>query len=675
MNTLREESQGSNSGTAVTHDSDPRLLNFQLIDGDTLTGEGLVTQELGDTLDMSLLHAPGTQIPGTPGVVGPTIGDLTGGAVLNDINSVIVNAIPTICTKRLSAGAVKLNLNWTEEGPPIVIDGTGNAITNGMMHTVFNFERISDPGVHATYDPGECDYVTIGNMADAQGGHGTSDYTVQMPYSFAGRIPDWRLTGIDCTIGTGDEFRSFHVTELLDNNASYFNFYFKHGADDPVLIGMATLSDDLNITISPNTPLPEIEAGDHYLLHFHLVGRRIPNSVSVPYTLTAANCKTAAVAQGTEYSNEFTTGIGLPGADLIWPEISEAQGKAIESITYEVTVPYAAGALAPFRLDSPQPMSVTVGVNTAVTIPDVTLSDGPHTIALDHPTDLFTVDFISVMGGTPIEPGWYSLDNNGDLIPIASIPFDSGTIKANASDPTLQAETVNIPSSDLALYYGFVIGGFTTWLTQPYGPPELNNLMSTITLAYSQGLVATGIGVVTHLKTTPPDFEDLEPPSGIVVRETDTLMANPNLYPLSVPPGPSPGNYPFVMTEPYETRSRNLVAFKFHVYGEVGELTPDYMVKVFVSQGAPRDNNDDRLWTLIDMVDMHGPQGQEHTLHPNDTVTNLPEGYSDVTTMLRPATPGNLGPWNYYRLLIWSESPDQIGDLTLQITANAREVL
>jgi hypothetical protein len=685
---LREESQGSNSGTAATHDSDPRLLNFQLIDGDTMTGEGVVIQELGDTLDLSIAEPPGTEQPGTPGVTGPTIGDLTGGAAGEDINSVIVNAMPTVCTKRLSAGAVSLNLNWSDPGEPVVIDGVGNALTAGFMHTIFQFERVSDPTQHATYDPGECDYVNLGTLADAQGGHGTSEYTVQPAYSFGGRIPDWRLVGIQCQINGGDEFRAFHVTERLDNVNSHFYFSFKPASGNAIPIGGVSLIDGLDTTINPVDQLPEIQAGDHYLVHFVLVSKRIPASVSVPYSLTAANCETVALDHGTEYSNELSLGIGtaLSGADLLWAEISEAHGKAIESITYNVTVPFAAGDTAPFTLKSPQSMAITVGVNTAVTIPDVTLSNGPHTLALDHPTTPFTLDFITAMAGNPIEPGWLSGDSSGDLIPIATILIDATNIKANATGGQLllQAATLHYGTDLLAPYYGFVIGGFTVVHHQPYGPAGLDNVHSLISLAYRQHvndvINDTPIGILEQLKDTPTGFEDLSPTTGQVITESDELAVEPDLYPKSIPPGPSPGNYPIVMTEPYETRSRNLVGFKFHVFGEVGELTPNYNVMVYGSQGTPNDLETDRLWTRCSMEvsDQSGPFGvvsitPQFSLSPADTVTNMPESFGAGTFIFTPDF--NMCPFNYYRLVIWAENPDQMTGLNLQITANAREVL
>jgi len=58
---LTEESQGSNSGTAITHDSDPRPLRFEMYDRDT----GVTTDVGTGPVPLNWAASP-TPIPPVP---------------------------------------------------------------------------------------------------------------------------------------------------------------------------------------------------------------------------------------------------------------------------------------------------------------------------------------------------------------------------------------------------------------------------------------------------------------------------------------------------------------------------------------------------------------------------------------------------------------------------------
>ena len=65
---------------AITHDSDPRLLRFVGISQDptNMNGEGVQTIDFGTSVNLENAVTPGSGF--TPGVVGPTVSELTGGA-------------------------------------------------------------------------------------------------------------------------------------------------------------------------------------------------------------------------------------------------------------------------------------------------------------------------------------------------------------------------------------------------------------------------------------------------------------------------------------------------------------------------------------------------------------------------------------------------------------------
>lgn len=89
---------------AVTHDSDPKLLNFDLLD----VG-GNVVNKLGSIVDLRNAKPVGS---GTPGVVGPTLPNLTGGST----NSIVVTLQPTTVPliSQISSGSIELEINFSD---------------------------------------------------------------------------------------------------------------------------------------------------------------------------------------------------------------------------------------------------------------------------------------------------------------------------------------------------------------------------------------------------------------------------------------------------------------------------------------------------------------------------------------------------------------------------------
>ena len=206
--------QGSNSGSAITHDSDPKLLTFQAIDAIT----GQVVSLLGDTPDLSNAANPAI-IAAVPGVPGPTIGQLTGGdngltGNLLDRNGCVVGVVGNPTVDGLTNGAVGFTFNYAGDISTPVIDN----LTAGQRQLDLTFNGI---------EPLTPNKLTAGNMTLIL----TTDdpsITLEVTAAQIKSLADAQGLG-DSISGTLDLTAIVDLSGLVGHNVS--NAYYRSGPD------------------------------------------------------------------------------------------------------------------------------------------------------------------------------------------------------------------------------------------------------------------------------------------------------------------------------------------------------------------------------------------------------------------------------------------------------------
>jgi hypothetical protein len=107
---LTETNQGSNSGQSITHDSDPRKLQFCTVDSNDNIIEQLGTSaDLTKALTLDLRPAiTFADLSGAPAAFGPTMNDLAGGAG----NSITFQLQRAMAITDLTTGVYQFTMHW-----------------------------------------------------------------------------------------------------------------------------------------------------------------------------------------------------------------------------------------------------------------------------------------------------------------------------------------------------------------------------------------------------------------------------------------------------------------------------------------------------------------------------------------------------------------------------------
>jgi|WetSurMetagenome_2_1015567.scaffolds.fasta_scaffold01436_10 hypothetical protein len=151
-------------------------------------------------------------------------------------------------------------------------------------------------------------------------------------------------------------------------------------------------------------------------------------------------------------------------------------------------------------------------------------------------------------------------------------------------------------------------------------------------------------------------------------------------------PGPTAEIYwPLLTTLPYEIRNRNQVAFRFNCVppqtSRPGDYTPPkYAVWMFGSQGDPNAPNGPKLWTRIPFnvvgvsagLTGYAPHVTEQQIDTYPFYDFLPDFWAGTTIIFDNQEYAT--PWNYVRFLILPVAENDVSGYVLSITANAREI-
>lgn len=644
---LTEESQGSNSGTAITHDSDPRPLRFEMYDRDT----GVTTDVGTGPVPLNWAASPTPIPPVPPPAYNPLLlSQLTGGSdpgsapVINNLTAGDMN-ITLICTDATQLIGTITN---AQIQALVIAQGQLNQTTGTLdLSTVFSIDTL------------------VGKTIDSVTAVISAPYTCSMPCDFATSI--YSFQGL---------LEGFHGT-LVDTNLSGGPF-----ANGP----------GLGIDVAPQSFISLVYTIAGYVAATNAVLAWVGAPVPTLDDLTMGGFETTITCTDATVVNLMTSlstfrvvaedmgyGSFRASASAMGWDLSALVGKSINDVKTTINPAFTGNSH----------VVLTESMSGLYYLPDL-----PPVINLDL-TNTTTID-------TPVSPAeaftspddwWLYL---GLFRPnYVAVPFliDAATIQGLASPQALAADAwvdapghgdINWPSALLAPYVGWDVL-FVQLATYPnplpapidYGPGPFD---PTNVLAFSFNGVEINIGTPTTYTTTNGVNLTLFPASGLI--SSDAFMSMQGSVPswrISTSNASPAINLPLLFTEPYELRSRNLPAFYFDITGPtVHSETPTYNAIMFVSQDMIH-------WSPCSCDITQGYLG--NIVHSTDLMTpSMPCDVFEIPNVGGASVIVNkkwTGPWNYIKFMLFANEPEgnpptrheqDLQDIYLQIIANAREL-
>ena len=794
--------QGSNSGSAITHDSDPKLLTFQAIDAIT----GQVVSLLGDTPDLSNAANPAI-IAAVPGVPGPTIGQLTGGdngltGNLLDRNGCVVGVAGNPTVDGLTNGAVGFTFNYAGDISTPVIDNltagqrqldlifngieplTPNKLTAGNMTLILTTD---DPSITL-----EVTAAQIKSLADAQGlGNsisGTLDLTAIVDLS---GLVGHNISNAYYRSGPDvQDSRPFTATVDINKEASTMDFRIM-AANTELING--TLADVQSLHNSISVP---VNTGDKIFLTYSFVSAAVPGNYITSFTLSSAQLIALATAQSqlgnsnglldissifdmAGYIGSSLTRVQLSHPDLFPAWVSSVPiDKVSSSLDYELqssNVPFTSTGIINTNLTddgswdqsfSPA-IPILTGykllVNFGLTGTATSASWGPLLVHVDQfkirademgeggtaETGMYSTwngvqgfpwDLSGLVGKTitsidanvtnaftgrglgdtstislqlrgnanplcmqqifgtgishhsPIQPQAVTASGDGSdilihltLEPLSTLltfTCSASDILAAATDAQKAAQSafVDMGADLLAPYIGYTmsINSAFDHMVYAYGPASMND---SSTLLIQVPYVA-GHGTWEDLKSAPPTVVSQNSIGGVIIDSDTRIQVGLSLTPLSTPDVPA--HYlPLLMTEPYETRSRNNPAFRVIWSGPHNGSTLNLNCQMFGSQGPVRDDGTAWEWTPIPVNILKSGNAYIDNIIATLNILELPTIPPNPTYSGDMLTVSNnfRAPWNYVKLWFYCDlgeagarRENDYAGLTVQVIANAREL-
>jgi hypothetical protein len=659
MRGLREESQGSNSGTSVTHDSDPRPLKFLALSQDpaNLTGDGVIESDLGIELDMTHVVPLGTSHGGSPGVEGPTLADITGGT---DPGSTSATKVSEMTGG--TGGHIDITITYTDTSTTsfsLVAAVMAGASTSGT--NIDDINLLTAGVVDLTADEGKI--VSEVSYHNASPGYTTSN-------------PAGLVQG------------SSSMTLYLQSQGTPF-------FAEAIIAGSGgSVGPTIGYVVQP---------GDYIRAHFVIVSNVVPTANKVifdvedPASIARAQDLTAG-DWGVKLTLDDASTIECPfygfekmqvdgGSLSTWtvPLINEGAliipaGKSVVSVDFTLN--------GDITHSNPSFTSLFVKFGVAADIHTsrndnlfgtFSTMDPPHTVGSTQtyaPTDS-PIAFDRTLTYTG------QINYNPDLTHI-ELDVDAAAILASPASPSL------------AVQDGYSLIGNATML--PYVGWKAQNIQFVGNGAYDVGahgpigasstIVVGFIGSfgfdVTTLDPINPTLTASGPPPGAepLISSDGRVQLHINLFPKSV--APTPATYdPVVITEEYEIRLRNQAAIRLVFTPPedwTGEDPPTVVARCYVSQGS--HPNEIRYWTpapicIFDESAASTP-GNSVVIDMFSHMSGMPDAYGG--TIIALPTESFRGPWNYLRILLMPPTVGEGGSLpdytgwTLKAFANAREI-
>jgi hypothetical protein len=626
---------------AATYDSDPKYLNFDqvVIDG-SYDGTDV---DIGPILDLGLVTNP----TGTPPVLGPLLGGLTGGD----------SAPAGITPAGISSGETTILVTFTDAST-MSIDLTfaafqALAATQGLSSVnpgTVDLNALVDitPNVGKTIDS-----ITTSNISDWN--NATSDMNFSLSFfqiklggtAFAGAFGIQSGGGQGLGPGLG----------VVVPPASHL------GIGYDFVSTAAASPNKLTLQIQPQITNAQLGADGLVSVSFVLDDL----SVVGPYDIGADEIFTLATAM----SQLNQPGLTFTSTDLEW-DLSALAGHTITAIHWDVNPVFTASPY-PLGNTSNITMSVNYSVPTHITIGNLTV------FSLGNGAPWIAGGWLAASPTIQITAAWLAT-----VVIGVDVPVDSAAIVAAiaAQKPTL------LSSQDIA--YTDLVAIATASVTNPYNGGKIMGVTQTITADYGDSVLAPDATAAIEFRYDAPwgsqVLYTVEPILGTLTVtpgpgvspfpqtiNNDTIIMRIALRPLTIPAIPAV----IYATQPYELRQRNLPAFKLVITGTPSdEDVHEFVAYCLCSQGPIAGKWE---WTPLQcsiLDDNAGVIGINHIVvdaaHGN--ITDYPSGYGNGIMIIPQKE--YTGPWNYIRFVFLPTTiPSVLTGFGLQVIANAREVI
>lgn len=629
---------------AATHDSDPKFLNFDqvVIDG-SHNGTDI---DVGPILDLGLVTNP----TGTPPVLGPLLGGLTGGDGGSSVNPVTFATLLTgsgvITITATDSTTVSHDLTAAEISALAVAQGKG-ALSDADIDISSVFDTLS---------LGTKTIDTASYNADAVAWTASN-----------GTVSD-TLSLISVSVLSSVETQILTPTPI-GNSGNAGPGIGLAANENPGCIVHITL-----ISSGPATPNKlTLQILPRPLLEDLLPSRAqfivtADDSTSVSIDVTATTLQSAASYIGNDTWQISATSLGADLTPLV--------GKHITTIGFAVSI---------FQFASTQHIDFGPTGSSLILY------------YITPPFQTFLAEYFSlnITGSGPSTPVDFIYRGDGMNVQLilkadpafpvfVPVPVDSAAIVAaiTAQKPTL------LSSQDVA--YTDLVAIATASVTNPYNGGKIMGVTQTITADYGDSVLAPDATAAIEFRYDAPwgsqVLYTVEPILGTLTVtpgpgvspfpqtiNNDTIIMRIALRPLTIPAIP-PVIY---ATQPYELRQRNLPAFKLVITGTPSdEDTHEFVAYCLCSQGPIAGKWE---WTPLQcsiLDDNAGVIGINHIVvdaaHGN--ITDYPPGYGNGIMIIPQKE--YTGPWNYIRFVFLPTTiPSVLTGFGLQVIANAREVI
>jgi len=655
---LREESQGSNSGTAVTHDSDPRLLRFELYNRDTGVTTDIGVGPIG--LDTAANPAPIPAVPPPP--YNPLkLSQLTGGH-----QDGVPGTDPKI--NNLTAGDMHVTITCTDS---TVISHT---LTNAELQAlvIAQGQLNQSAGLLDLSSVFPLDSIS-GKTIDSATGTIVTPYACSMDMNFPASALSFQGTSegfygpIVNTYMEGDPFSNGPGMGMVVTPQAFISLEF-------VMQGTSGTPEASNACVAYIQP-PTPTLFDLTLGGFQAT---ITTDDSTPVIVNLGASLSTLQAVAEDLGGGFYR---ASGAELGW-NLTPLVGKNIADVLCSINPGFVGNSKVNL------PMSA-IGFYHLSDSPPVMLFDLTNTTPVDTPIS-------PSKPYVPTDEWWVYIMLSGPSPAMVPFFFDAATIQANATTQALASDAwvdcipygnINWPTSLLAPYIGWNMLGYAV-VTYPnslpgpvdYGPGPFD---PTNVLSFSFNGIQNNTGVYDAISTPNGVNIKFYNASGLISAGATMCMQDGAVSPTSwriATDNSSPEiKLPLLFTEPYELRSRNLPAFYFDISGPTPHSeVPSYNAIMFVSQ-------DGIHWSPCACDITQGYYG--NIVHLQDQMTppmpcnvfEIPNVGGATIIPMKEWT----GPWNYIKFMLFADAPSgnppvrheqDLAFIYIQIIANAREL-
>jgi hypothetical protein len=655
---LTETQQGSNSGQSITHDSDPRKLQFCTVDH-----HDEVVEQLGTNVDLT----KALTLDGTPAVQGPTFNDLVGtapivGPTMADLAGGVGNALRIYLQRAmtitdLTTGVYQFTMHWQ-----------AGAVFEDEIFSITMPELL---GLMATQPASVSGYkVDISSIVPNWAAHCTAndsiiglDYISTTPFSGPGvTLTDPSTAGMSSGTDRAHDNQFDTLKIFPDQSATKsdtFSFFPQPGwAIYLNLQGSVTGTYDFQVDVPLDAASIKAQMND-LQLPLQQGGQGI-----FYHGLLDAYCTS-------EYT--FTGAIGM----FIAPYSTGTSGVEPLSAASQLSFSIVGGPAGQF---GQRPTQLQDNITDPTSTPPTYTNDYPQGSFQSFTGDQsdnngvgLTFNLTPVSVASRVKLWGPNFENN------VTYNIDIATLKALATPEQLASQN---PTFSIGLDNSLLPEGIYR-MNSCYLP-----MAALVGLDLDASYVKISLDDAAHTQVMIWSFAQMPQNAENYVYPPVTathLLVEFNIYPKT-----TPGTYNNILcTKPYELRNRNNPAFRFDFQYALSGTSYDKILDVamLVSQGEVDGKT---LWTRCPSLCFGNtfPTGGVSAVIPlTFPAANAwtPENWQgniikmpDFATANGAANGAFSGPWNYVKFMLFNpggaETHQDYSNWRLEITANAREL-